>query len=127
MEVLTEFPVTVNPTPILSRFRVDEGTQDEANVLALVDRATKAMKPKALYDVCYIDDRGEDFVTMADVTFTSRVLAVNLKDAHRVFPYIVTCGTELDDLPLVTDDPMEPYWLDGSAPGEPDATGFDDN
>jgi hypothetical protein len=46
------------------------------------------------------------------VTFTSRVLTVNLKKVHRVFPFVVTCGVELDEVPGAADDPLTEYWLD---------------
>ena len=46
------------------------------------------------------------------ITFTSRVLRVNLDSVERVFPYVATCGRELDELPIAPDDLLESYCLD---------------
>ena len=41
-----------------------------------------------------------DQVTIGDTVFTSKVVRMNLEQVGRVFPYIVTAGSELDDVEL---------------------------
>ncbi|MGD2148279.1 MAG: vitamin B12 dependent-methionine synthase activation domain-containing protein, partial [Anaerolineae bacterium] len=41
-----------------------------------------------------------------------RVLRVNLDPVHRIFPYVATCGTELDEWSGSIDDMLESYWAD---------------
>jgi hypothetical protein len=36
--------------------------------------------------------------------FVSKVLRANLDEVERVFPYVATCGRELDDIPLAAND-----------------------
>jgi hypothetical protein len=36
--------------------------------------------------------------------FASKVLRANLDDVERVFPYVATCGSELDTIPVAKDD-----------------------
>jgi hypothetical protein len=36
--------------------------------------------------------------------FVSKVLRANLDDVERVFPYVATCGPELDSIPVANDD-----------------------
>jgi hypothetical protein len=79
----------------------------------LLEDALATARPKALYKVCYIDNRTEDTVELEGIRFTSRVLSRNLNEVERVFPYIVTCGTELDTCLSAETDVLARYWLDG--------------
>jgi hypothetical protein len=79
----------------------------------LLEDALATARPKALYKVCYIDNRTDDTVELERIRFTSRVLSQNLSEVERVFPYIVTCGTELDKCLSTETDILAQYWLDG--------------
>ncbi len=46
------------------------------------------------------------------VKFTSRVLRVNLDKVERVFPYVITCGRELDGIEIPSADFIKGYYLD---------------
>ncbi len=46
------------------------------------------------------------------MTFASRVLAVNLEKAHQVFPYVISCGTELQAWSDGLGDPLAQYWAE---------------
>jgi hypothetical protein len=70
-------------------------------------------RPKALYKVCYIEQRTKDGIDLEGVRFESRVLCRNLTEVERVFPYIATCGTELDTVQIPHNDMLAQYWLDG--------------
>ena len=45
-------------------------------------------------------------------TFQSSVLAMNLKNTHRMFAYVCTCGTEVDDWSHAEKDYVVSLWLD---------------
>ncbi|HOX39381.1 MAG TPA: vitamin B12 dependent-methionine synthase activation domain-containing protein [Candidatus Brocadiia bacterium] len=112
MEIMKNIAVELAPADITAKLHVDAGTSDATAVERMVARVRERMNPKAVYDVCYISARGEDTVEIGPATFKSRVLRVNLGEAHRAFPYIVTCGAEIDDAPAITEDPFERYWLE---------------
>lgn len=82
-------------------------------VTDLLEDALATARPKALYKVCYIDNRTDDTVELEGIRFTSRVLSRNLSEVERVFPYVVTCGTELDKCLSAESDVLARYWLDG--------------
>jgi hypothetical protein len=84
----------------------------EDQLRGLVDQAQVLGRPKALYGVAYVDSKEDDLVVIEGVTFTSRVLRVNLEQAHRVFAYVVTCGTELEEWSQSIDDMLQNYWAD---------------
>jgi hypothetical protein len=86
-------------------FRLDEAAflrlthlEHTREVRGLLDRAAAAARPKAAYKVCCIGERGEDRVRIEGQEFRSEVLARNLAEVERVFPYVATCGTELEEL-----------------------------
>jgi hypothetical protein len=78
----------------------------------LLFEAQTVGRPKALYRVSFIDSKSEDAVIVEGITFASRVLRVNLDKAHRVFVYVATCGTELEEWSRSVHGMLERFWAD---------------
>lgn len=78
----------------------------------LADEAQAVAKPQALYKMAFIDSKGDDYVVVDGTRLTSRVLRVNLEQAHRVFPYVATCGLELAQWVKSIDDMLDQYAAD---------------
>jgi hypothetical protein len=97
---------------VLQKLRVKEGTRSAREVEDLLTEAQAVARPKALYRVAYVDQEAEDSVRIGGQTFKSRVLRVNLEPVHRVFPFVATCGTELDEWSSSIDGMLEGYWAD---------------
>ena len=112
MEIITNIPVELNLDRICSELHVSPGGEDAKDLADLIERVAAGVNPKAIYDICYVEGRTAGTVTINGVTFTSRVLRVNLDQVHRVFPFVVTCGRELEHVPGVDGDPLREYWLD---------------
>lgn len=111
--VLDNISWKVDVDRLLKKFRLQPGSQDAAKVEALARQAEEIGRPKVLYKEAYVEDKGEDFVIVDGVKLTSRILRTNLEHVYRVFPYIVTCGTELERWSETIDDILESYWADG--------------
>lgn len=86
------------------------GSIDELKML--VEQAAAIARPRALYGLAYIEERGDDYVVIDGVRFDSRVLRVNLEQAHRVFPYLATAGPELEKWATSLDDVLLRFWAD---------------
>lgn len=113
MEVLTNIRVDLGAETVLPRLRVSPEGPEAPEAERLLAQARETANPKGIYEVCYVGQKSTDAVELGGVVFTSRVLRVNLAEAHRVFPYIATCGVELDELEREVDgDPLRQYWLD---------------
>jgi len=95
---------------LAKRLRVRQGGPQEAEFARLVVEAAEIAKPKAQYGVAYVNERSDDAVVVDGVTLTSRVLRVNLDQVYRVFPYVATCGTELDEWASTLGDLLRSYW-----------------
>jgi len=69
-------------------------------------------RPKALYDVAHVERPDDDTVALNGVRFASHVMRVNFDAVERVFPFIATCGVEVDSIPVPREVPLRAYCLD---------------
>jgi len=112
MELLTNIPLALDGERIRTQARVEEGSRDAAELLALVDLARRVGRPKAAYTMCFVGQRRGDTVQVGDVRFRSRVLARNLESIERVFAFVATCGHELDAAFPGKGDMLQEFWWD---------------
>ena len=113
MEIFNNIPVSLEPERVLKFMRVRKRNKHiEDMVQELVEVVRPIARPRAVYKVSYIDDKDGDSVSIDGVKFTSRVLRKNLDKVGRVFPYIATCGTELEEIAVPSDDLMKSFCLD---------------
>jgi hypothetical protein len=92
--------------------RVRPGTKDAEDLEGLVFQAQDIARPKGVYTIAFIESSGEDFVVVNGVRLTSRILRVNIGEAQRVFAYVATCGTELEEWSAAVTDMLQRYWVD---------------
>jgi hypothetical protein len=99
---------------IRQRLRVRPGSGLAAEFDAFASQVVARARPKAAYGLAGIDGKRDDGVTIEGVVFESRVLRVNLDEAQRVFPFMATCGVELDAWfgPRSGEDVLKQFWLD---------------
>ena len=112
MEILDDIPFQLDIDALFSTLHVSRESEDTKDIQDLVKTVTAVINPKAIYEVCYVERKNYDGVNIGGVIFTSRVLRVNLDKAGRVFPYIATCGKELDQIAIPLDDFVKRFWLD---------------
>ena len=97
---------------LMAELRVRPGTEDAEALQRLVSAAAEVARPRAVYRVAAIQRKEQDTVEIEDVTFSSRVLRVNLEPTQRVFAFVATCGPELESWARGIDDWLEQYWAD---------------
>ena len=113
MEVLTNIPINLELEAVLNRMHVRNRSEVFVkHVEDMVEIARPIVRPKAIYDVAYVDNKQEDSLEIGGIRFTSRVLAVNLENVDRVFPYVVTCGRELEEEDISASDFIKGCYLD---------------
>ncbi len=108
--ILTHIPFRIELDSLKKalRFKGDGPLLDD--LMSLVSEAERIGRPKALYRMAFVDERGEDYVVVEGVRFKSRILRVNLGESQRVFPYLVTCGVELEDWANRIGDVLKQFW-----------------
>jgi hypothetical protein len=112
MEALTHIPFQLDGASLMKQVHLVPGSDDAREFEVLLQRAGEVGKPKALYRECFIEGKGEGTVTLGGMTFTSRVLRMHLEKAERVFVFVCTCGTEMDEVRLPAGDFLKEYWWD---------------
>ena len=111
MASFTDIPFAFNTKQIFRYLRIKPGSDRAKAFENLVNEVRKVGKPKALYKASFIDKKGEDTIALDGVTFTSLALRKNLDSIERVFPYIATCGTEIDDIEIGQGDLQKKMWI----------------
>jgi hypothetical protein len=107
----TNIPYALDVDQLMSSLRITPGTDRAKEFEELAGEVREVAKPKALYNVSFIDEKGEDTVTLDGITFTSRSLRKNLDSIERVFPYIATCGSEIDGIDAGRGDYRTKLWV----------------
>ena len=111
MTTLDHIPFELDAVRLAEKYRVRPDSEYAAAFVDLVARVQQAGKPKAVYSVAYIDEKGDDWVEAGGVRFTSLVLRRNLEQAEQFFPYAVTCGAEVDAALTSEGGVREKAWL----------------
>ncbi len=111
MAVLIEIPFDLNARLLSEQFGLQASLDRVRELEDLIEEVRRIGKPKALYKVSFIEEKGEDTVKFDGVTFTSRALRKNLDKIERVFPFIVTGGAEIDAIEIGQGDSEKAMWL----------------
>ncbi|MFC2033430.1 vitamin B12 dependent methionine synthase [Chloroflexota bacterium] len=113
MEILDSIPVNLTPEKIYKRLRMrKENETISSSVAELLEIVHPIVKPKAVYEVSYVDNKTDDSLDINGIKFNSRVLRINMDEVNRVFPYVVTCGREIDEITIADNDTMKTFLLD---------------
>lgn len=110
--VFDDIHVSLRAADIAPTLHVEPGTDDYDDLERLLGEACAIARPKAVYTTAYVTGRGEDAVEIDGLWIESRVMSENLKNVHRVFPYVATCGTEVDDWSAGITDFLQNWWMD---------------
>ena len=115
MPVLDNFSIRFSPDYLIKQLRLENKGDASAIVQDLIQTADALITPKIVYRVSYIEGRGDESVRIDGLEFTSSVLRKNLEQVKRVFPYIVTVGSALEEKASSMDDLLQQYYLETAA------------
>ena len=95
--VLDDIPLHIEMDRLLTTLSIKTNSIFAQEVAELVEIATAIGKPKVLYKQSHIDCRGEGFVVVDGVTLKSTIVQINTQETDTVFPFVATCGKELEE------------------------------
>lgn len=110
--VINNIPFKIDEVELLEKLRIKENSPYQGEINSLVAEAQSIARPKGIFKSSLIEVKGEDFVIIDGIKFTSRILRINLGDNSMVFPYVVTCGAELEEWSKQFDDYFISYCVD---------------
>ena len=97
---------------LVKQVRAKKGTPYYDDLLALWNHAQEIAKPKVLFKPAFVESPGDEHVFLDGIQLKSRLLRDNLKDSHRVFPFVGTCGTELNNWAKSCKDMMHSFFAE---------------
>lgn len=112
METIKEIPFKIDVDSSLRRLSVEPESGEAREFAALANRVTELAKPKALYRRAFVEERRGESVRVDGVLLESGVLRSNLENIESVFPYVATCGSEVDGIDIPANDYLKKFWLD---------------
>ncbi len=112
MEILDNIPVEISLEEVINHLHLEKDSKYVDEVKEIINLAQPIIRPKALYDVKYIELVDKDKVDIGGVRFSSRVLRVNLEKVGKVFPYVATSGIEVESIEISENDLMGKFILD---------------
>jgi len=110
--VLNNIQCKIDLEKLREKLHLKENSSELTEIIELATEAQLIARPKVMFKKSLVESKGDNFVVIDGIKFTSRVLRVNLEDAPEVFPYIVTCGTELEVWSKQFDDYFVTYCVD---------------
>ena len=113
--ILDNIPLNIDLAHMARALRIADRPGELDDLKVMIAEAESVGRPKAMYQVEYIQAKGQDFIDLGSAVFTSRVLRVNVEKAHRVFPFIATCGMELHEWAGSINDLLRHFWADAIA------------
>ena len=112
MMILDPVPVIFDTSEVEARLRFDATRAGFPSLEERIRLARGLMRPKAVFEVAYVEAKGDRTVEVSGVAFESSLLRRNLDNVNKVFPYIITVGPELEREASAIGDLLEQYYLE---------------
>jgi hypothetical protein len=111
--ILDNIPFNINEEKVIRQLHPRGDRQRfEKNVRDLIEIVAPVARPKAVYKVGCVGNRSESSIEIAGVAFAGRLLKDNLEKVSSVFPFVATCGREVDALTIHRGEVLKRYCLD---------------
>jgi acyl carrier protein len=112
-EILDRIPFKLDFDRIMKSLRLRKNNPlIEEMVSELIADANRVARPKAAYKISAVENKDNDTLEIDSVKFTSHIMRINFNGLNRVFPYIATCGQEVDALKYPQEDVLKSFYMD---------------
>ena len=109
-----DIDLQITDEALLKRLRMaeDPEVEDCLKVIGMLKDALACAKPKFVYGLAAIEEKGENYVVVAGRRILSPLVRKNLDKVNRIFPYVATCGVEVELWSRQFTDMLEHFWAD---------------
>lgn len=94
------------------KLEISEGSKIDIKLSKLIPIIESVAKPKYIFKRCKLESITSEEFIVEGLSFKSKICADKLKDVEYVYPYIVTCGTEIADLLTNSDFSIKNFIID---------------
>jgi len=109
---LDNIPFQLDMPVLMQQLRVKPNSDMADTLQELAQIAQRIARPKVVYQIASVAPVSPTEVKLNSVTLTSRVMRVNLDQAHRAFPFVATCGQEVAAWAAGITDLLESFYAD---------------
>ncbi|MGI6561218.1 MAG: hypothetical protein ACOX3Q_01425 [Clostridia bacterium] len=101
-----------DPKKIAQKYGIDEEDSLYPALASACEEVSMLAEPVVCYKKSNIDEIGSDYIVIDGVRFTGKFIADRLKGLKTVYPYVASCGPELDSWGRNCDDLLLEYCYD---------------
>ncbi len=113
VRILDNIPVKIDVADVMKRLRMRGDTRRiEEMVQELIEMVTQVARPKVMYKISQVSYADGKRLAVDGIEFTHHVPALNFSQGERVFPYVATCGAEVETIKLPPGNALKAYYLD---------------
>lgn len=110
--ILDDIPFSVTAKQCFELLRIKPGSRHALEFADLLEEAKAIARPKAAFLAAAVDERGDTHVIIHGVRFDSSILRINLEESPVVFPFVATCGHELNEFTEGLEGTLHLFWAD---------------
>jgi len=110
--ILDKISFEIDKNFLFESLHIKENSSAAGKLSAIADYAQTITRPKAAYRLSSVEFSEDGCAVVDGVKLNSHIVRVNLKDVKRAFPFLVTCGGEIEQWSNGFDSILESYWID---------------
>ena len=111
-KILDNIPVNLDVATVLERLKMRNGNKRvEGMIEELIEIITPVARPKVLYKISQVTSANGKTLEVDEVEFTHHVPTLGFGEGERVFPYVATCGLEVEAIVIPPSEAMKAYCL----------------
>lgn len=97
--ILTDIPVKIDASMVMDTIKSNgAGKRLEASIEELIELVGPVVRPKVVYRSAQITAVDGRHLEIDGVKFSHHVSSLNFRLGERVFPYVATCGIEIEEI-----------------------------
>ena len=102
-------PFEIDIPKMLKKMNLKRDHPGTDQIIKQLQEGARIAAPKAVYGEARIQERGEETLLAEGIRFRSRMLMINTQKTEWLFPYLATCGSELEEWREAQSSPLEQY------------------
>lgn len=109
-----DIPIRLDAKSLYHDLRKNRHDTDEDYLVfaRMTEEAERVARPQFVFGAASVEKKGNDAVFIEKHIVNASLVRQNLETVHRVFPYVATCGMEIEKWAKPFTDFVERYWAE---------------
>jgi len=110
--LLDNIPLEIQSDHLYAFLKIKPKSRFAGEFGDLLTEAAGIARPKAIYKLSTVEENDGDSVKIDGLRVDSRVVKINLNGRGRVFPFVATCGSEIEIWAGGLESRLQRFWAD---------------